>query len=132
VPQATGDARLDNNPFFHDRLRTNIDRGLEARGYRPGGTAADLRVHYHATVRERIDVNSADLERGFCEGSACRPFIYSAGFILIDLVDERTGTLVWRGWADGTFDGVLEDQDVMEEAVDEAVARILERLPRRP
>jgi hypothetical protein len=37
---------------------------------------------------------------------------------------------VWRGWAEDSFDGVVENQDWMEAEIDEAVARILETLPR--
>jgi hypothetical protein len=37
---------------------------------------------------------------------------------------------VWRGWARGSLDGAINDQAWLEERVDEAVARIMERLPR--
>ena len=49
----------------------------------------------------------------------------------IDFVDARTNTLVWRGWSEGNFDGVIDDQAWMEEQIDRAVIRILERLPGR-
>jgi Domain of unknown function (DUF4136) len=50
--------------------------------------------------------------------------------LFIDLVDARTDRLVWRGWARGNIDGVIDDQDWMEQSIDEAVARIMRELPR--
>jgi Domain of unknown function (DUF4136) len=49
----------------------------------------------------------------------------------LDLVDAPTDTLVWRGWAEGSIQGAIDDQTLMEERIDEAVARILARLPRQ-
>ena len=30
---ATGDPRLDNNPFFHDRVRASVEKQLQAIGF---------------------------------------------------------------------------------------------------
>jgi hypothetical protein len=49
---------------------------------------------------------------------------------VIDLIDARSRRLVWRGWAEGDIDGVVDNQKWMEKRVDEAVAKIIERLPR--
>jgi len=38
--------------------------------------------------------------------------------------------LIWRGWAEGSIEGVIDNQTWMESRIDEAVAKILERLPR--
>jgi hypothetical protein len=56
--------------------------------------------------------------------------VYDAGTILIDLVDARTNKLVWRGWAEGGLDGVVDNQDVDEREDRRGVTRILEQLPR--
>ena len=45
-------------------------------------------------------------------------------------VDTRTNRVVWRGWAEGSVDGVIDNQQWLEQRVDEAVRRILARLPR--
>lgn len=59
-----------------------------------------------------------------------RQFVYDEGTLVVDLVDPRAQTLVWRGWAESSFEGAIDDQAWMEARIDEAVARILERLPR--
>jgi len=130
---STGDPRLDNNPFFQERLRADVEKQLATRGFekREAGTP-DLLVHYHASVNQRIDVNGVDREFGYCDRGECQPFAYDAGTIVLDLVDARTNALVWRGWAKDNMDGVIDNQDWMEEKIDQAVTRIMQTLPRSP
>jgi hypothetical protein len=37
---------------------------------------------------------------------------------------------VWRGWIEGSLDGVIDHQDWLDARVDDAVTRILQQLPR--
>jgi hypothetical protein len=126
----TGDPRLDNNTFFRNRLRAGVDARLAARGFEQAEAgAADLLLHYHVNITQRIDVNAIDQQYGYCDD--CRPAVYDAGTLTLDLIDARTGRLVWRGWSERSIEGVLDRQEWMEGRIDEAVARILERLPQR-
>jgi hypothetical protein len=54
----------------------------------------------------------------------------TTGTLFIDFIDTRTNRLAWRGWAEGSVDGVIDDQRWMEKVIDETVAKILARLPR--
>ena len=56
---------------------------------------------------------------------------YEAGTLVLDLVDNRTNRLVWRGWAQETVEGVLDNEDEMARQIDEAVTRMMARLPPR-
>ena len=130
---STGDPRLDNNPFFQDRLRADVEKQMANRGFEKRAAGApDLVVHYHASVNQRIDINGVDREFGYCERGECQPFVYESGTIVLDLVDARTNTLVWRGWAKDSIEGVIDNQDWMEQKIDEAVTRIMATLPRSP
>ena len=126
----TGDPRLDNNRFFEDRIRRRVDEQLALRGFEKmdAGTP-DLFVHYHASVSQKIDVSDLDRSSVSCGTVECRPFVYDAGTIFVDLVNARARTLVWRGWIEGTMDGVIDNQGLMESRIDDAVTRILGRLP---
>jgi len=127
--QATGDPRLDNNEFFQERIRAAIEQQLDGRGFeKTAADASDLLIHYHANVEQLVNANGLDEPYASCED--CEPYVYDAGTIVVDLVDARTHRLVWRGWAEGSIDGVVDDQAWMEKRVDEAVARIMARLPR--
>ena len=126
---STGDPRLDNNTFFIDPLRAAVEKGLAAKGLQKataGGAA--LTIHYHASVAQRIDLSNADPIYALnCKG--CGPSVYEEGSLVLDFVDARTDTLVWRGWAEGSIDGVINRQALMEETIDRAVARILDEFP---
>ena len=127
---ATGDPRLDNNEFFQTRVKAAVEKGLDERGLEKmtAGTA-DVVLHYHMSVTQEIDANGADERYGYCEG--CRPSVFDAGTLTLDLVDTRTNRLVWRGWAERSFDGMVDSQQWLERQVDEAVDRILRKYPVR-
>jgi len=130
---STGDPRLDNNPFFLERLRSDVDRHLAAKGFEQQKVATpDLVVHYHASVRDEIDLSNIDRDISRCDTEDCQPFVYQAGTIVLDLVDARTNKLVWRGWASDNLDGVIDNQDWLEQKIDQAVLKIMERLPKSP
>jgi hypothetical protein len=126
----TGDPRLDNNPFFHNRVRARIERELTSRGYAfaPSGDP-DLLVHVHLSMTQQIDTTLIDEE--FCADGDCRPEVYDVGTLVVDLVDPVPGSLVWRGWAKSDLGEIVNDQAAMERRIDESVARLFVRLPSR-
>lgn len=127
-----GDARLDNNAFFHDRLEGAVDRELAARGLTHAFSGpSDLTVHYHVNVAQRFDVSAMEAERGSCIALNCRPRVvsYEAGTLVLDVVDARTDRLVWRGWVQDDIAGMLDDQGRMDRYVDTAVRKMMTRFP---
>jgi len=129
----TADPRLDKDPFFQDHLQGAVEKQLAARGFAwsTAGTA-DLLIHYHANISERIDVDRMDSERGYCSANSCSPPVveYEAGTLVIDIIDMRTNRLIWRGWAQGSVKGMLDSQDTMARQIDDAVTRMFTRFPR--
>jgi hypothetical protein len=129
---STGDPRLDNNRFFDERVRTRVEEQLARRGFEKTAAAQpDLLVHYHASVSQEIDIRRLDSPLSYCATHDCRPFIYDKGTLFVDLVEPRTDTLIWRGWAEGSVGGVIDNQAAMESRIDDAVAKILAGLPHR-
>jgi hypothetical protein len=129
---STGDPRLDNNRFFDERVRAQVEKELTRRGFeKTAAQQPDILVHYHASVSQEIDVRELDSSQSYCADHDCRPFIYRKGTLFVDLVEPRTDKLMWRGWAEGSIDGVIDNQTWMESRIDEAVTRILTRLPNR-
>ena len=125
----TGDPRLDNNEFFQHRLQGTADAVLGQRGLeKVSATNAQLVIHYHANISQRIDVNALDRSYGYCED--CHSSIYDAGTITLDFVDVKTSKLVWRGWSEGSLDGI-DNQSMIESRIDESVRKILLQLPPR-
>jgi uncharacterized protein DUF4136 len=130
--RSTGDPRLDNNHIFDERVRARVDEQLARRGFeKTASEQPDLLVHYHASVSHHLDNRRLDSTMPYCADRDCQPLIYDKGTLFVDLVDPRTDTLLWRGWAEGSVDGVIDNQAWMESRIDEAVAKILARLPHR-
>ena len=124
-----GDPRLDNNSFFHDYLRGAIDRQLRSHGYEQTALTPDLRVHYHASAAQRIYISGTEPTRERC--ADCAVQVYDEGTMLIDLVDARTGALVWRGGAQTDIAGAVADQTRLERVLERVVTRIMKTLPAR-
>jgi len=91
----------------------------------------DLLVHYHASITQRIDVNRVDREHGYCYGENCsvRVFEFETGTLVLDMVDTRTNRVIWRGWAQDSLQGLLDNPDRMARTINEAVRRMLEKFP---
>jgi hypothetical protein len=128
-----GDPRLDNNPFFNDYLQGAIEKKMAALGYeRAAAGKADVLLHYHASVHQKLDVYAADRHYGYCYGPECgdRVVEFEQGTLVIDMVDVRTDKLIWRGWAQDTMTGVIDNQARLEKQVDEGVTKMMLLLPR--
>lgn len=129
---STGDPRLDGNPFFHDRVRADVERVLATRGFEKTASATpEVLVYYHTNVTQQLLASDIDRPIGDDRHDDSRAFVYEGGTLVVDLVDARTNSLIWRGWAKGRVEGVIDNQEWMEQKIDEAITRILERLPRR-
>lgn len=129
----TGDPRLDNNPFFHDHFQGAVEQQLALRGIEKNAWGTpDLRIHYHANVSQRFSVAGADNEYGYCASEDCEARVtdYEAGTFVLDVVDTYQNKVVWRGWAQTSVDGVIDNQEWLNEHVDEAVAKMMKLFPR--
>jgi hypothetical protein len=130
----TGDPRLDGDPFFKDHVQGAVEKQLALRGLELASSGTpDLLIHYHANITQRIDVDAIDRAYGyrFADDYAAGVFEYEAGTLVIDMVDSRTNRLIWRGWAQNSVKDMLDDPDKMATMIDEAVTRMLSRLPPR-
>ena len=127
---STGDPRLDNNTFFIDRVQRAVDGQLRQKGFeKVAGGQPDFIIHYHARIGQRIDSGEFHPGQPGCQAGDCRPSVYDAGTLLIDFMDPRSNQLMWRGWAERGLDGVIDDQTWMDATIDDAVTRIMARLP---
>jgi hypothetical protein len=127
------DPRLSEDRYFEDRVEGAIEKQMAARGYRRSepGAVPDVRLHYHAAIDRRLDVNEADRRIGYCQAVSCLPGIveYEAGTLVVDMVDTRTHRLIWRGWAQDSVQDVLGNRDRLARKVDQGVAGMFVRLP---
>ena len=128
-----GDARLERDAFFQDHIQGAIERNMAARGFERAAATGepDVRVHFHAVIDRRLDVNRLDSQSGYCGGNDCQAGVseYEEGTLVIDMIDVRSNRLVWRGWAQDSVEGVLENQDRLARKIEDAVRLMFMRLP---
>lgn len=127
-----GDPRLDNNPFFNDYLQGAVEKKMAAKGFDQvtAGAKPDLLIHYHASVHQRLDVFEADRQYGYNYDAGAQVVEYDQGTLVIDLVDAKTNKVIWRGWAQDTMTGIIDNQDRLQKQVDEGVTKMMVLLPR--
>jgi hypothetical protein len=126
---------LLDNAMTAQSLRRDIVAGLERRGYVPSPDHPDLLVVYSLDLPPRQDVTDwqygyiwrpASL-RGSGPGSvSLTPAEYADGAVVIDLMDNRTGRLLWRGH--GVADAPDDERQYVS-SLAQSVRAVLNRLP---
>lgn len=128
-----GDPRLDNNPFFDSRVRAAVELELAAKGLRRVTGSPDLLVHYHASIRQRVDVVQADEVRGYSfprMRETERVVEFDEGTLILDVAEAATKKILWRGWSQTDVGGLLNDPRAMERRINESIGRMMRSFPR--
>jgi len=117
-----------NDELNHRRIVSAIEAQLASHGLVPvpAGVQPDVLVAYHASFDRNLQVNA------FGSGVAYRPALRSGsaraeevlvGSLVVDLIDVRSGSIVWRGIATRDV-----DTKASPERRDKNVARATEKL----
>jgi hypothetical protein len=123
---STGDPRLDNNPFFHEYFRDAVEARMNALGLRrASGEAPDLLIRYRADMSQSFSVSAPDSN---CQGNDCEPRVadYETGTLSLDIMDSTTNRTVWRGWSRQSVDGLIDNQEWMEQYISKSVEKMME------
>ena len=126
-PEPTGNALLDNSPFFDARVREAVDGELVGKGLVSSTDEPHLLLHYHFSVERQVDVYRVDADLGY-ESSERQASEWDEGTLVIGLADAGK-RIVWRGWAKVDVTGVLGNQERLGARIHEAVGKIFERYP---
>lgn len=130
-----GDPRLDANGFFKDHMQGAVERQMALKGYEHAGEhdMPDVRIHFHAVIKQRLNVSAVDASRGYCLGIDCGTGVtdFEEGTLVVDVMDAQTNRLVWRGWAQSPLDDTLENQDKLAKRIEQAVGSLMSALPGR-
>ncbi len=131
---ATGPDRFAVQTIVGKRVRSAVDEELGAKGFVPCRDGKpDFLVAYHTGSQQGIDVVGWGYGCGPWWGwgpAGWSVYQYEVGTLVVDVVDARTNSLVWRGWAARAFDP-YEDLSAREaDAIArDAVKRILAGFP---
>lgn len=129
--------------WISDRIKDDVRREMEARGYRYAENAPDLQVNFQGIVREKTDVYSvprSDFQYFYSYRRRAYFAVpvwydetqvnrYTEGTLTVDLVDARRNRMVWTGAAIGRVVKRTPQEKMAE--VDQAIASIFADYPYR-
>jgi hypothetical protein len=122
------------NPILFDRVRSSIDRQLQAQGF-TAGQPGDFAVGFTIGARDRVEVTDFGPYAGSyvgwgwrnpgMGGSTTTVRQFTEGSLTIDIYDVATRRAVWHGVATQTIGSGNVDQA----QIDTAVAAVLRDFP---
>ncbi len=133
-----GSNAMHDNDLVERRIRRSVEAQLTARGFVKSDSTPDFRVASHCKVDERLEVRDWSYAYGIHGGrygygvpirdTEIRE--YDEGTLVLDVIEESTGHLIWRGTATRVLDKSPTPEE-SEAAIDEAVKAMLENFPPR-
>jgi hypothetical protein len=112
------------------RIREDLEGGLIARGYPKVASGGSFLVTFHTLIQQRIEAGAEPYGYGYGwrSGYAGAPLIYDEGSLIVDFIDPKSKTMVWRGLASGVVDP-SNSPEKREKLIHEAVTKLLDQFP---
>jgi hypothetical protein len=130
-PVARGDVAYAT---VDERVRTAFDREMKLRGFRRvERERPDFLVTYYAAVDRPIEAKALEYAAGGpwgAKSAANAQGLYVQGMLVVDVLDPRSGKLVWRGAGKRVFDPEQTPAE-RSERIDAAVASVVGELSDR-
>ena len=129
--------------WISERIKDDVRREMESRGYRYTATAPDLQVNFQGIVEDKTDVYStprSDVQFFYSyrrNAYVAMPVWYDEtqvsryreGTLTVDLVDAARNRMVWTGAAIGRVTKKTPEEKMVE--VDQAIGAIFLQYPHR-
>ncbi len=129
--------------WISERIKANVQREMEARGYRYDAKSPDLKVNFQAVVQERSDVYTMPRsDIAWLYSYRARSYVavpvwydeatvsrYTEGTLTVDLVDAAKNRMVWTGDAIGRV--VRRSPEERAADIDASVTAIFAKYPYR-
>jgi hypothetical protein len=121
------------NPLYYNelndkRIKKAVDQKMAAKGYTLVLSNAELTLHYHLVVENKTELRSDPY--GYYGSYWLRPRVnsyqYSEGTLIIDIMEGKSKSLAWRGWATSIIDA---DRIIKEDLINQAVHGIFKAYP---
>jgi hypothetical protein len=111
----------------HQRITGAIDAQMMLKGLRQAEAAsADLLIAYHTSFDRNLQINAwgfGDFRFAGSRSGSARAQEVLVGTLVVDMVEARTGHIVWRGIASGDV-----DMDAKPERRDRNINKAAEKL----
>jgi hypothetical protein len=132
------------NPIMDRRVHRIVEQELAARGYRlESAQEPDFLVVCYPLYQDRLVQTYTDYGPGWGYAWGMRPWGYGfgggyaevhryrEGSLVLEMVDSKSGQVVWHAVAEGALTGLRDPQDA-DEQVALAVRRMLAKFPPPP
>ena len=109
-------------------IREDLTNAFTKRGYEAVAGSPDFNVAYYAGTGHVVDTRSSQRRyRTNGQQITTHTFVYPAGTVVIDVVDARSDSLVWRGTG---VAAISTDPNDYARAISETVDRIVGTFPK--
>lgn len=122
---------LHYNELNDKRIKSAVAAQLDMRGYQHTTVKPELILHYHIIIDDQSVVITEPY--GYRYGPywlqmQSNVYAYREGTLILDVMDSKTNSLIWRGWAVAAIDNVNpEDADEM---IKTTVRKIFKKFPK--
>ena len=120
--------QLYYNELSSKRIKTAVNSALSKKGYLFDMSKAELIIHYHIIIENKSELRTDPY--GVYGPYWMRPQVnsyqYTEGTLIIDIIEAKSKSLAWRGWATSIIDA---DGDLTEELIINAVNEIFNKYP---
>jgi hypothetical protein len=142
------------DPLTDRKIVAAVDNQLQAKGFQRVSDNADLTVTYHASTGQHVDLNTVYTNVGWGPGYGWgaygpygrywygRPWGYTGystattvadtittGSVVVDIIENKTHTLVWRGVGTDELNGNPQD---LTRAINAGAAELFKNFPPPP
>jgi hypothetical protein len=122
------DLESKNNPLYYNelndkRIKNAVDIQLKAKGMERTVENPGLMVHYHIVVEDRTSVTTDPYGSYGPYWTRTGLIQYREGTLILDFMDSKTNSLVWRGWAVS----IVDNNEIDEETLIRAITGILKK-----
>ena len=132
----TGNATQDE--LLVKRVRSSVDAGLKKKGRSPSSTSSDFviamqlsgRTAYGGSTAVGVSVGIPVGRAGRVSvgGAKSKPIEVKEGTLVLDFLDAKSKSLLWRGTAAGSARPATSPEE-QQARIDEIVGQMLERFP---
>jgi hypothetical protein len=133
APISDIDPMRKNSPM-NRALRDDLTRAFERRGYSADTANPTFAVAYYASAWDRLDVTVWDYGYPYSGGWTFvhdepenRATEYTQGTVIVDVVDPRSGQVLWRGRG---VSKVSDNPKAYRRELEKTVAAIVDKFPR--
>jgi hypothetical protein len=117
----------------HKRIVAAIDQQLAAKGLRKadGKANADAYVAYHAAFSRDLEINASGwggYRFGPARSGSARVEEIVVGTLVVDIIDAKTGTILWRGIASKELD-LQASPEKRDKNINNAAEKLFKKYP---